>query len=108
MYTIIIESSCECIIGVLEHERQNPQKVLIFIKCRYDYEKNGIICYAELLRCVQHILKHEKFYYLENAVDTIIANLKKKYMYDHLRIRLDKPHILNHTIVGLEKEDIFF
>ncbi len=107
MHTIIIESSCECVIGILNHERETTQKVLIFIKCQYDYQKNGVICYADMLNEVQNVLISHQFLYLEEAIDKIIDHLKKRYVYHHLWIRLDKPHILNHAIVGVEKDDFY-
>ena len=78
-YKILIENlEFEAIIGILEFERKNKQKLMV--NCEIEYEKKqNFINYAEVCNLIEKTIKEEKFELLEDAVDNIEKKLLHKY-----------------------------
>lgn len=95
------------IIGILEQERENEQKVIIDIEIEYNFEDNSFIDYAKVASFVKEHIKKERFFLVEEALQSISKNLKKFYpQITSIKISLKKPQILKDCVVGavLEKK----
>ena len=93
-----------CIIGILEQERQNHQRLTASIAVSLDTGKAARSCsiddtldYALLAEAARFILDKARFNLLETAADAlarfIIAN-HRQLMIDRVQVTLDKPDIL--------------
>jgi dihydroneopterin aldolase len=102
-YKILIENlEFEAIIGILEFERKNKQKLMV--NCEIEYEKKqNFIDYAEVCNLIEKTIKEEKFKLLEDAVDKIEKKLLHKYsQMKSLKLKIQKPQILKNALVGVE------
>ena len=93
-----------CIIGILDQERQNRQRVIASLAVSFDTSKAVRSCsiddtldYAVLANAAQFILDKACFNLLETAADAlarfVIANYRQL-MIDKVQVTLDKPDIL--------------
>jgi dihydroneopterin aldolase len=104
--TIHIKSlTIEGIIGILDFERINKQKIVIDIESSYLYREEIFINYADMINLVEtHILLKE-YKLLEDALiglrDTIITTYSN---IDKLYIKISKPDIIKNAIVSLSDE----
>ncbi len=69
----------EAIIGVLEHERITPQRVLINAKIDYDFFDSNYIDYKDIVDFLQAEVIEKKFLLLESAVSWLESSIAKKY-----------------------------
>ncbi|RXJ88568.1 dihydroneopterin aldolase [Arcobacter sp. CECT 8983] len=93
----------ECIIGILDFERTNEQKVVIDISFEYDFlNEENFIDYSKISSEVEEFMKKEKFELLENAVINVDKYLNKNYPIKNLKIKISKPDILKNCIVSIE------
>jgi len=102
-YKILIENlEFEAVIGILEVERKNKQKLMV--NCEIEYEKKqNFIDYAEVCNLIEKTIKEEKFKLLEEAVDNIEKKLLQKYpQMKALKLKIQKPQILKNALVGVE------
>jgi len=102
-YKILIENlEFEAVIGILEVERKNKQKLMV--NCEIEYEKKqNFIDYAEVCNLIEKTIKEEKFKLLEDAVDNIEKKLLQKYpQMKFLKLKIQKPEILKNALVGIE------
>ncbi len=96
------------IIGLLESERENPQKVIMQIEIDYVYKKNKFIDYASLVKFVKKFIQKEKFELIEDALITLSENLKNIYpSISEIKLSLKKPQILQNCTVGIEFQKKF-
>ena len=101
--TIHIEAlTFDVIIGLLDFERDKPQRVIIDLQASYEYSDNHFIDYADIVLLIQKKLKEERYALLENALlgvkELLVAtypNIKKLYL------KISKPDILKECSVGL-------
>jgi len=93
-----------CIIGLLDFERVNEQRVVISTTIDYNYSKNNFIDYVQVSNIIKTNLKNSKFKLLEDALldtkDKIINEFKN---IDTLYIKITKPDILKDCKVSLSK-----
>ncbi len=108
MFTIYIEQlEFECIVGILDFERETPQKVCIDAVIAYDFDC-GFIDYAKVVKIIKKSMIKRKFYLLEDAQRFLAKKLKKKFPQIHfLKIKIVKPAILPECRVGIELESRF-
>lgn len=67
--TIHIEAlTFDVIIGLLDFERDKPQKVIIDLKASYAYTENEFIDYADMVLLIQNELKEKRYTLLEDAL----------------------------------------
>ncbi len=67
--TIHIEDlTFDVIIGLLDFERDKPQRVIINLEASYDYSDNEFINYADMVLLIQNELKAKRYELLENAL----------------------------------------
>lgn len=102
---ILIENlEFECIIGILDFERNSPQPVRICAK----FEADEFIDYAKTCTELEKIFKEQKFELIEDALNFCEAKFKKeihtlKYFY----MKILKPKILQNAVVGAEIEKFY-
>ncbi|QOP43127.1 dihydroneopterin aldolase [Sulfurimonas sediminis] len=84
-----------CIIGILEHERQNEQKVIIDVAIEYDFEDNVFINYAEVAEFIKTDMQNKKYLLIEDALQDLSRALKNKFSkINTLYLKITKPSIL--------------
>lgn len=93
----------DCIIGILDFERETPQKVILDISFEYDYNNSSsFIDYSIIAKDVENIMIEQKFELLEDAIIFLENYFKKNYKTTNLKIKISKPNILSNCIVSLE------
>ena len=82
------------VIGILPHERRTPQKIVV--DAAFEYEtKEAYIDYAKAAALIQKHIKEQKFYLLEEALDSCAELLKKNFpQMSSLYLCIKKPQIL--------------
>lgn len=89
------------IIGILPHERESKQKVIIDISFKYDYKDGEFIDYSEIALVVKQNIKKGKFGLIEDAIIDTKELLKYQYGLKKLKIKITKPDILKDCIVSV-------
>jgi len=94
-----------CIIGILDQERKESQKVILDLSFEYYYKDDGsnFVDYAHVAQYVEDTMKNEKFRLIEEAILFIRKGLKNQYDIINLKIKIAKPDILNNCIVSVEE-----
>ncbi|MGB5506287.1 MAG: dihydroneopterin aldolase [Sulfurovum sp.] len=94
----------DVIIGVLDFERDKPQRVIINLEASYDYSDNKFIDYADMVLLIQNELKEKRYELLENALIGIQKLLYTSYpQLQTLSLKISKPDILPQCTVSLSK-----
>ncbi len=79
MKILIEELTFDCIIGILDFERETPQKVIINISFDYNFtDKSTFIDYSKVVNEIESIMKEKKFELLEDAILHIDSFFKKQ------------------------------
>ncbi len=104
---IYIESlEITALIGILEHERKKPQRVIADITL--EYAPLGIeeyLDYSVVVATVTTMLEQNHYGLLEEALESLQKKLLEQYdAITMLRIKLAKPDILPNSSVGAELE----
>jgi dihydroneopterin aldolase len=103
--TIHIEAlTFDVIIGLLDFEREKPQRVIINLEASYDYSDNKFIDYADIVLLIQNELKEKRYTLLENALLGLKDILYTTYPHlQTLALKISKPDILPECTVSLSK-----
>jgi 7,8-dihydroneopterin aldolase/epimerase/oxygenase len=101
MKIYIEDLTFDCIIGVLEHERVTPQKVIINFSCEYDFADGVYLDYATIASDIQNIMVKGEFHLLEDSIKAIINGLKQEYNISDILIKITKPDILPNMRVSV-------
>ena len=103
--TIHIEDfTFEVIIGLLDFERERPQRVIINLEASYDYSDDNFIDYADMVLLIQNELKEKRYELLENALIGLQEILYTTYPHlQALSLKISKPDILPNCTVSLSK-----
>ena len=103
--TIHIEHlTLDVIIGLLDFERERPQKVIVDMLIDYRYEGDTFINYADVALRTEEMLKEKKYLLLEEALLDIKTELHDSYpQMESLRLKISKPDILSHCSVALSE-----
>lgn len=103
--TIHVEDlTFNAIIGLLDFERDKPQRVIINLEVSYDYKENEFIDYADIVLLIQKELKEKRYTLLENALLGLKDILYTAYPHlQTLTLKISKPDILPDCIVSLSK-----
>lgn len=101
--TIHIEDlTFDAIIGLLDFERDRPQRVIINLQASYDYSDDRFIDYADIVLLIQNELKEKRYTLLENALLGIKEILTATYPdLQSLSLKISKPDILPECTVSL-------
>ena len=103
--TIHIEDlTFDVIIGLLDFERDRPQRVIINLEATYHYTHDQFIDYADIVLLIKDKLKAERYTLLENALLGIEETLYRTYPHlENLSLKISKPDILPECTVSLSK-----
>jgi len=103
--TIHIEDlTFDVIIGLLDFERDRPQRVIINLQASYDYNDDQFIDYADMVLLIQNELKEKRYELLENALLGLQEVLTTTYPdLQTLSLKISKPDILSQCTVSLSK-----
>ncbi len=103
--TIHIEAlTFDVIIGLLDFERDRPQRVIIDLEASYEYKDDLFIDYAELVTKIKDELKVKRYELLENALLGLKELLYTTYpQLQTLVLKISKPDILEECTVSLSK-----
>jgi len=103
--TIHIEAlTFDVIIGLLDFERDRPQRVIIDLEASYDYKDDAFLDYAEMVLLIKDELKVKRYKLLENALLGLKKLLCTTYpQLQTLVLKISKPDILPECNVSLSK-----
>jgi dihydroneopterin aldolase len=91
----------QCIIGILDFEREKEQDVIINIEIEYDFH-DEFINYAEVSQLIESTMKKEKFLLIEDALQELSLLLKNKFsQINTLSLKITKPSILPNCKVSV-------
>ena len=97
-----------CVIGILDHERTNPQRLIIDLEAEYDYRPGAYLDYASLCDTIEALFFREEFGLLEEALASLFLLLPESFPpIRRLSITLSKPEILPNRTVSLSDERSF-
>ncbi len=92
----------EVIIGLLDFERDRPQRVIVDLNAQYDYADENFIDYADMVFLIQTELQEKKYKLLEEALLGIKTRLYSTYpQLQTLSLKISKPDILPECTVAL-------
>jgi len=103
--TIFIQNlSFKAILGILDFERVSPQNIEVDCEINYKYkkEKNNYIDYAKVVSLIETIMKSEKFFLIEDAIEKLFFTLKDKFpQIESMKITIYKPDIIPNCRVSV-------
>ena len=92
----------EVIIGLLDFERERPQRVIIDLEASYEYHNENFIDYADMVLLIKSELQAKKYELLEEALLGIKQRLYTAYpQLQSLKLKIAKPDILPECSVAL-------
>ena len=93
--TIHIEDlKFQCIIGILDFERETPQEVIVNLVLDYEY-KNDFINYAHVVDFIKFDLIDKKYLLIEDVFSSLPTKLKENFStIKTLHLKITKPSIL--------------
>lgn len=90
------------IIGLLDFERDRPQRVIVDLEASYDYDNENFIDYADMVMLIQTELHEKKYTLLEDALLGIKERLSSTYpQLISLSLKIAKPDIMPECSVAL-------
>ena len=101
--TIHVEAlTFDVIIGLLDFERDKPQKVIIDLEATYNYKNEEFIDYADIVLLIQNELKEKRYELLEVALIGLKSVLCSTYpQVKTLSLKIAKPNIFPECSVAL-------
>jgi FolB domain-containing protein len=101
----IDELRFSAIIGLLPHEREREQELIVDLEIDYDYRRGEFLDYARIAEETVVHLREGRYELLEEALLGLEARLRAGHPeIRRLRCRLTKPHILPHARVSVTLE----
>ena len=92
----------DVIIGLLDFERDRPQRVVIDLEASYAYSNEDFINYADMVFLIQKELKEKRYELLEEALLGLKERLYTSYpQLKTLKLKIAKPDILKECSVAL-------
>jgi len=89
------------IIGILDYERKNAQKVEINFECMYE-NKNQYIDYMQISDFLKSCVVQNKYQLIEDGIDDICSKLKSKYKnMENIYIEIIKHDVLENGYVSI-------
>ena len=104
VHKIYIEDlQVDAVIGILEKERSDPQRLIVNVVIEYIRESDYFINYAHVAELIEERLQMRKYGLLEDAIKDIMLHLKEDYLpIKSIKMKISKPDILENCIVGVE------
>lgn len=105
----ITQLNFKTIIGLLDHERIEPQTVIIDCLIDYDYvNKDSFINYALLVVLIESTMHKEKFELIETALTVLTNDLKANFpAILNIDITITKPDIIANCEVAVTHRKSF-
>jgi len=101
---IHIESlSFYAIIGLLEFERLQAQRVIIDVEMEYDYV-DDFIDYAKVIKLIEATMINNRYFLLETAIEELKNILFERCNITFLKLKISKPDIIANAVVSLSNE----
>ena len=98
----IKDLTLEVIIGVLEEERKNRQKIIINATIEYDMDEH-FLDYTQAVEAIANLLEYKMYDTLENALDGICKALKLDFPeIKSIKMSISKPEVYKNCLVGVE------
>jgi len=95
----------QTIIGLLDHEREEEQEIVVDLEIDYDYHEGDYLDYARVAELVRGHLQQKRYELLEEALLGLKKLLKGSFpAITRLACTLSKPHILPQARVSLSGE----
>jgi len=92
----------DVIIGLLDFERDRPQRVIIDLEASYEYSNENFVDYADMVFLIQQELKEKHYTLLEEALLGLKNRLYTSYpQRKTLHVKMAKPDILEEFSVAL-------
>jgi len=100
--TIYIEDlRFQCIIGILDFEREKAQDVVLNLTIDYEY-KDEFINYADVVNLLKSTMKERKFLLIEDALSELSQTLQKEFSkINALYLKITKTSILPDCMVSV-------
>lgn len=94
---IKIKLKFKCIIGMLDIERIEKQKILLKINAK----ANDFLDYAKVAKLAKKYIKKKKFYTLEKASKKLSKKIKENFpQTKYIKIIIIKPKIMKNAKLG--------
>jgi len=104
----IEELEFECIIGILEHERKNSQRVIVSSNLEYEYSGGIFVDYAQVSDLITKNMQKEKFELLEEAIESLSKVIHQNFsVVTKLYLKITKPDIMKNSKVSLSENYTF-
>lgn len=105
MITVLVENlEFDCVIGLLDFERVNEQKIIVSAKFR----AKEFIDYAKICEFIKAEFKEKKFLKLEDSLAYFELKFKEKFRtLEFFYMKILKPQILIGGVVGAEIEKFY-
>ena len=101
MTTFIKDYEFSTIIGLLDFERERPQKVRVSV----EFQSGGFIDYIEVINFIEEIYAREKFGTVESSLEICAKKLKEKFSsLSSLKMEILKIEIVKNATVGARAE----
>ena len=91
----------QCIIGILNFEREKAQDVILNLTIDYKY-KDEFINYADVANLLKSTMVEKKFLLIEDALSELSYTLQKEFpKINTLYLKITKPSILPDCTVSV-------
>ncbi len=102
--TILVKNlTFDAILGILDFEREKPQKIFVNVKIKYNYEQKNFIDYATVVKLLKSNIIKNRYQLIEDALNSSTALLKEKFpQIKKISIEIFKPDILPDSTVGVK------
>jgi len=93
------------IIGILDFERVQTQRVIVDLTLDYNYSEKIFISYVEIISIIETMIIDKKYKLLEDALNDIQEKIFENYpQISRLNLKISKPDIIKNAIVALSIE----
>ena len=98
----IKDLTLEVIIGVLEDERKNRQKIILNATIEYDMNEH-FLDYTQAVEAIVNLLEYKMYDTLENALEGICKALKLDFPeIKSIKMGISKPTVYKNCLIGVE------
>ena len=92
----------QCILGILDFERNTPQDVIINLSLEYEYVADSFINYAEVAKLIKDDMCKEQYHLIEDALTSLCVKIFHKFPTTQtIYLKITKPSILADTKVSV-------
>ena len=108
MRIVIADLEFEAIIGILEEERINPQRVIVNLEIDYHFRDGEYLDYVEIIDFTKSLIINKRFLLIEEAVGSLIEGLKSNFSaVEYINCQISKPDIIKECKVLVQNSKRF-